>query len=264
MRELPVSKLLSEYQLANPRRGPEVAMIDDEFISASWSHHYSRSPKNMKIMIGDTNHESDVVKLVAMKTPKPKDATPPQTLFDSLSIVMPFNKVAEVLNLYNITADSLPEQVKEGLLMLCEDLMFKYPSHECEKMFSRAGITMYRYVFDQANPFGGPFKGDANHALDLIYLYGNSITFSGVENEEQERIISKNFQLRVLEFLYHENPWKPHSTFAFGPHGKFGEIEQHEMASRRRIHHFLILDTFTLDERVKTLSICKAYLTQMK
>lgn len=140
----------------------------------------------------------------------------------------------ELRRLYGVSA-SRPTASKLGALDFINDARFALPVEEIAAARRKAGKTTYQYVFDQVNPWQSSSR--AHHAVDLIFLFGGYNLSSNPAAAAVARVI----QERWIAFVSGEGPWDAEKRFAFGPHGKSGEIADEEFAARRRVGHFGVL-----------------------
>lgn len=124
--------------------------------------------------------------------------------------------------------------------------------------------TVYRYFFNEENPWDGPWKGRASHILDLAYLYQNYNDFLS----EDEKAVAKMLAEDFFKFCYGHPPWQAiddQTGFAarvYGPSSKnriadttmeaFGE------ESQRRGILFEFADRISLDALAKVFPMIMA------
>jgi hypothetical protein len=137
-------------------------------------------------------------------------------------------------HLYGISA-SRPTAAKLGALDFVNDLLFAFPAEELSRARRLAGLRIYQYVVDEANPWQASSR--AHHCVDLLLLFGgyDLSRLGGAEN------VGREMRDRWVRFVHGEEPWDEKHRFAFGPQGKCGEIGEDEYAVRRRVRHFEIL-----------------------
>lgn len=137
-------------------------------------------------------------------------------------------------NLYGVSP-SRPTASRLAALDFINDLRFALPIEEISASRRSAGKATYQYVFDQVNPWQSSSR--AHHGVDLISLFGGyDLTFNPAA-----AAVAKSMQERWITFVNGNSPWNGDNRFAFGPHGKSGEIIDEEFAARRRVAHFGLL-----------------------
>lgn len=265
LEKIPWDRLHDAYQASNTRSGmTEVPGVDCQFLSNTWLQDYSfPSWSKKEIIIGDCNDESAVLRLVASFAPKPEQPPQTQILFDEVSRVSSPTKAVDLLESYQVTASSTPEHVKKALTQVLADICFHYPAELFAKAHAESGGVVYRYLFDEQNPFESNDKGTANHSLEMAYLFGCPSTFAGVENEEHEHNIQNSMQEKWIKFAYGEQPWRRSSVYRFGPQGEGKEIQQEELKSRRRVQAWVALQNLSLEEQSKIFFVCYQHLLQL-
>ncbi|OBT53622.1 hypothetical protein VE04_05340 [Pseudogymnoascus sp. 24MN13] len=140
----------------------------------------------------------------------------------------------ELKNLYGVSP-SRPTASRLAALDFINDLRFALPIEEISASRRSAGKATYQYVFDQVNPWQSSSR--AHHGVDLISLFGGyDLTFNPAA-----AAVAKAMQERWIAFVNGESPWNGEKRFAFGPHGKSGEITDEDFAARRRVGHFDLL-----------------------
>ena len=137
-------------------------------------------------------------------------------------------------HIYGISS-TRPSSSKNGALDFVTDTRFALPVEDMSRGRRAAGKTAYQYVFDQPNPWQSSSR--AHHAVDLVFLFGG---YDLSANPAADKV---GYQMRDkwIRFINGERPWDGEKRFAFGPHGKCGEIDDEEYAARRRASHFELL-----------------------
>lgn len=221
--------------------------IDGVHYNASWEdHNASVREFGFDLLIGDVSHEYTILEAAARARRRivggPESEKPMTTsqLVDKLSDFVAEEKTLDILSAYGIHRRTPQKEVLPGLWYLLEDCNFIYASESYALTSVRKGARVYRYLFDERNPFGGLShqSQQSNHALDLAYLYGPPSIFSSTDHADWETIVQKDIQEKWIRFSYGEKIWKPLNDvgyYAFGPGGQVGEIDKSELARRRRI-----------------------------
>ena len=91
--------------------------------------------------------------------------------------------------------------------------------------------TVYKYVIDQPNPWQSSSR--SHHAVDLLFLFGGvDLSFNpGAEGVGQE------MRRRWVRFVNGDAPWTEQKRLAYGPLGECREIDEVQLAGRRRTGH---------------------------
>ena len=136
--------------------------------------------------------------------------------------------------MYNVVADR-PTACKLGALDLVNDVRYALPVEVVSDKLQAAGKRVYKYVIDQPNPWQASSR--SHHAVDLLFLFaGVDLSFnSAAENVGQE------MRNRWISFVNGSAPWWQERRFAFGPFGECQEIDERQVANRRRLEHFRVL-----------------------
>ncbi|THW68769.1 carboxylesterase [Aureobasidium pullulans] len=146
-------------------------------------------------------------------------------------IVECFNKAGpsgdRLKELYHINGLRAP-QCRHGALDFLNDVRFASPVPLIAERYRAEGKKVYRYLFDQANPWQASSR--AHHAVDLLYLFGG---FDMTMNPSAEEL-GKELRRRLIWYINGDAPWTIHKSMAFGPLGETKEIDDRGVAARRR------------------------------
>lgn len=134
----------------------------------------------------------------------------------------------ELKELYHINVKRA-EQCRHGALEFMNDVVWSMPIMSLSSLHQQAGQKVYRYLFDQANPWQTSSR--AHHGVDLVYLFGG---FDMSMNGAAEAV-SMEMRRRFISFVSGEAPWWSDRAFAFGPAGEWQEIDEKRVAARRRV-----------------------------
>ncbi|KAJ1706355.1 carboxylesterase [Aspergillus flavus] len=178
-----------------------------------------------ELMIGDTEYES-VIWRNGVET------------LDGETITAAFEQGKEwgtkLRKLYQVVADR-PTACKLGALDLVNDIRYTLPVEVISEKLAAANKRVYRYVFDQANPWQASSR--AHHAVDLLYLFaGVDLSFNPTAE-----IVGQETRQRWIRFVSGSSPWSSERRFAFGPVGDCKEISEAQFAGRRRVNHLKVL-----------------------
>ncbi|KAG0153697.1 hypothetical protein PDIDSM_2351 [Penicillium digitatum] len=136
--------------------------------------------------------------------------------------------------LYQIVSDR-PTAAKLGALDLVNDVRYTLPVEVITDKLRAANKRVFRYVFDQSNPWQASSR--AHHAVDLLFLFdGVDLSFNAAA-----RAVGKEMRQRWIRFVHGVGPWSTDLRFAFGPLGECTEIDESQFAARRRVEHCKVL-----------------------
>ncbi|KAJ5159476.1 uncharacterized protein N7482_006480 [Penicillium canariense] len=108
--------------------------------------------------------------------------------------------VQRILDAYRISEGTSDEMAISSILAFFTDILF----HASTLSFARGwNGNAYVYYFNEGNPWDGPWKGRANHILDVTYLFQNFLEYL---NPEQEAVC-KAFAEDVFNFCHGTAPW---------------------------------------------------------
>ncbi|KAL3473099.1 Alpha/Beta hydrolase protein [Aspergillus californicus] len=229
LRDVSVDVLLQAFADAGSQTGfSAVPTIDGETFTQSWAEHYSFANDDFRIIIGHTTYERSLFEILANIHSETKDN---HQSFDSIRASFRAQiegmEAAGLCEVYGLQYDTSPARLNQSLMKILEDIVFVTPVNEATTRFTRKGLSVYRYIFDEPNPFKGVFSGKSNHALDLPYLFGPASTFVGVENMDWEQNIQDSLQRRWLLFAHGMPPWSSVSDGKFLTFGPRGVVNEH-------------------------------------
>ena len=105
-----------------------------------------------------------------------------------------------ILDAYQISEDSPDEEAISSILAFFTDISF----HASTLTFASGwNGNAYVYYFNEGNPWDGPWKGRANHILDVIYFFQNLRDFLTAEQKEVGEAVAEDF----FKFCYGIAPW---------------------------------------------------------
>ena len=110
------------------------------------------------------------------------------------------DKAGRVLSAYSITEDISDDQAMKAILRFASDICFFAPVLNYGHCWSGHA---FMYQFNEPNTWDGPWKGYANHILDIAYLFQNY-------NEhlpEPQRGVAIQFAKDVVAFANGIAPW---------------------------------------------------------
>jgi carboxylesterase type B len=108
---------------------------------------------------------------------------------------------SQILSSYEIIDDSAEDVGLKNILKLANDIMFYVPTISLAKAWKTGAAYVYR--FDQANPWEGPWQGNACHITDLSMLLQNFDAF--LPNEHKE--VGRKFAKDLFVFASGVAPW---------------------------------------------------------
>ncbi|KAH8820754.1 hypothetical protein F5884DRAFT_745098 [Xylogone sp. PMI_703] len=171
----------------------------------------------------------------------------------SLKDIIPEATIKTIFDAYDIRPEMDVKDTLAHLWQLVEDSTFTEPRERFASTATAKGTTVYRYVFDEANPFGGSLFGEvANHSLELPYLYGPDAIFDNSKELTKEQNLALDMRQKWNRFAYGERVWTPFDKgvyYAFGPSGQTGEISYEEFKKRRRVERWSLISGLPFMER---------------
>lgn len=267
MRKLPVSA----YDLVVAQLQPLGVMCcrvttDDVHYTSSWKDFEC---SGLEIIVGDTAHEFTVFEGVALSINLGKDSPRISTLafISNLKKVVAEKSLQDILDVYGIHPYLNNKDALDRLWQFVEDSTFAEPTERFASSAAAKGARVYRYLFDQVNPFGGvSHKRSANHSLELPYLYGPEGIFDSVENPSKEQKIASNMQYKWLQFAHGEKIWSPFDEkkyYVFGPEGETGEVDLDEFKKRRRADKWSTIYNLPFSDRWQLVVHCAKHAAEM-
>lgn len=214
LQSVPYPDLLAAQTVVDPASaiGPSL-LIDGHFLTETWSEDFSFPGP---LMIGNTGNEECVLQSVCAWFPR---ASPPptfSTLTTTLSSILPETTINAIFSAYGISEEIGQEELIDKLLKFGADILFVKASFIHAEKWRKQGNAVQQYIFEQLQPFGGPYKGKAAHSLDLAYLHGDPSIFSKTSEPEKELQIQRAMQDVWIEFAHGEKGWGE-KVRRFGP-----------------------------------------------
>lgn len=174
------------------------------------------------------------------------------------------DEAQRIIDTYGLADDTPDEEAILSVLNFITDIVFCAPVRAYARGWSG---NAYVYHFNEGNPWEGPWKGRANHILDVAYLFQN---FQEYLSPEQNRVAIE-FAEDFFKFCHGVPVWPavtPGETNAgfsarvYGPSHEgvtagvtsqaFGE------ESRRRSLLFDLESKFPLDTLAEVLNVFKS------
>ncbi|KAE8147664.1 Alpha/Beta hydrolase protein [Aspergillus avenaceus] len=181
----------------------------------------SRPERVDELMIGDTEYES-IIWRNGVET------------LNGQTIASAFEQDRQwgmkLRKMYQVVPDR-PTASKLGALDFINDTRYALPVELISEKCKEADKPVYRYVFDQCNPWQASSR--AHHAVDLLFLFaGVDLSFSPAAET-----VSRQLRGCWISFVNGISPWSVEKRFAFGPLGECRDITEAQFASRRRVRH---------------------------
>jgi hypothetical protein len=104
------------------------------------------------------------------------------------------------LETYEINEDTPDAKAFASALTYVNDISFNAPA--LSYALGWPG-NAYVYYFNEGNPWDGPWKGRANHILDVAYLFQNFNDFMSPE----QAAVGSAFAEDIFKFCYGVAPW---------------------------------------------------------
>lgn len=122
-----------------------------------------------------------------------------------------------ILAAYRINQDTPDEEAFPAVLRFANDIAYTAATMTMACGFRDSAFV---YCFNEGNPWEGPWKGCANHILDVAYLFQNFHDFMN----PREKAISVAFAEDVLKFCHGQVPWPAIAPDADLYNGFFSQI----------------------------------------
>ncbi|KAJ5792605.1 uncharacterized protein N7503_008583 [Penicillium pulvis] len=110
-----------------------------------------------------------------------------------------------ILGAYEITEDTPDAKAFTSVLAYANDISFNAPA--LSYALGWPGDA-YVYYFNEGNPWDGPWKGRANHILDVIFFFQNFNDFMSAE----QAAVSTAFAEDIFKFCHGVAPWPATSS----------------------------------------------------
>lgn len=180
----------------------DVVSINSTFSSLpSGSETYPASKWCESLMIGDCAFDGSINALF--------------TAHRKAGIASAFTKVVEktipthaakLLDMYKIKSTTSDEEAFVSFLRFANDINFYAPTLAYAEGWSK-DHPVYMYRFNAKNPWEGQWKGEANHILDVAFLFQNYNDHLSTEHRKS----AKEFAMAFLKFVNGQAPcdaWK--------------------------------------------------------
>jgi hypothetical protein len=159
--------------------------------------------------------------------------------------ILPADKAEKLCVAYDLTQDLDDDTAFYKILTFLNDVNFYAPTIFYADTLSDKGVKTYVYRFNEGNPWPGPWKGHANHILDVAFLTQNFNEYL----DKPQKALAQNFAKDLITFMYGEAPWQAREgdqTMArvYGPEGKVEVADDEDSeAVRRRFAVFDLANT---------------------
>jgi hypothetical protein len=144
------------------------------------------------------------------------------------------------LEAYGIASTTPDEEAMDAIINFATDIGYAIPAFVYAQSFKG---SVYRYHFNEPNPWDGPFKGSSTHSLDIFYLFQNYNEKLSPEARHVAAALAKyfiNFATGRASSLSYEKSSGLVDTF--GPSGICTQsIEENHGFGRGRREHLLKL-----------------------
>jgi carboxylesterase type B len=108
--------------------------------------------------------------------------------------------IQRILDAYHISEDTPDDQAISSILTFFTDILFHAPTLNFARGWNGKA---YVYYFNEGNPWDGPYKGRANHILDVIYFFQNLGDFLTPEQKQ----VSEAMVVDFFQFCHGSGPW---------------------------------------------------------
>ncbi|KAJ5714650.1 uncharacterized protein N7483_011831 [Penicillium malachiteum] len=103
---------------------------------------------------------------------------------------------------YEINDDTPNEQAYPSVLTFMNDILYTASTLAFASGWKETG-NAYVYYFNEGNPWEGPWKGHANHVLDVAFLFQNFREFLSPE----QQAVGIAFAEDIFKFCYGQASW---------------------------------------------------------
>ncbi|KAK5094650.1 hypothetical protein LTS08_008506 [Lithohypha guttulata] len=187
----------------------------------------TRTGRVKRLFVGDVEYES-VIWANGIRSMTGEEVV---QAFDNMG-----STAQDLKDLYGIMPDR-PAACHIGALDFLNDVLFALPVEKIHHDWQKIEQPVFRYLLDQPNPWQTSHR--AHHAVDLLFLFGsNDMSFDRAADR-----VGHELRARWIAFINGDDPWSTAKTFAFGPVGECRELDDSEIASRRRKRHIDFLRT---------------------
>ncbi|CAJ2500435.1 Uu.00g032880.m01.CDS01 [Anthostomella pinea] len=104
---------------------------------------------------------------------------------------------------YGINPDLDDDTASTKVLEVLNDVGFYTPTVAYAEGMASKGVKTFIYRFNEGNPWDGPWKGRANHILDVAFLFQNFNAYL----EKPQRQLAEAWAEDVFKFCYGQSPW---------------------------------------------------------
>ncbi|KAF3386206.1 Lipase 2 [Penicillium rolfsii] len=150
-----------------------------------------------QIMVGDCQMDASILSLMLNRS---TDGIAPafrESLTRSLASA---DKAAQILSAYSISEHIPDDQALKAILKFASDICFFVPVLNYGHCWSG---NAFLYQFNEPNTWEGPWKGYANHILDVAYLFQNY----NDDLTDRQRAVAIQFAKDVILFANGQRPW---------------------------------------------------------
>ncbi|PGH04316.1 hypothetical protein AJ80_08539 [Polytolypa hystricis UAMH7299] len=196
---------------------PLLPLLDGDIISANltfaeWGE--ANTVKNKvpgvswcrKVMIGDCQFDGC---MFGKLLPHPKEKIAQRFRETASKILANHLDVAlSLFEAYNISECLTDEEAFQNILRFINDIAFYAPTTTLARAW--APDRAYVYHFNELNPWEGPNKGEASHALDIAFLFQNYNEFLS----EKQRLAAVTFAKHVIAFANEQEPFRAYDAAA--------------------------------------------------
>lgn len=121
-----------------------------------------------RVLLGDCQNDGMILALALMHRKDILVSTLRKTLETSVSSLQ--SDVDAILEAYGITASDSFDETMAKILRFVNDIQFYAPTVTLSKAWPKSSFVCH---FNELNPWDGPAKGEANHILDVAFLFQN-------------------------------------------------------------------------------------------
>ncbi|EXM14306.1 Carboxylesterase, type B [Fusarium oxysporum f. sp. vasinfectum] len=228
-----------ELLLKTPPSVPSLPALDHDLlkeqISFEKAKHWSDTQQSQlpglewckEIVFGDCEYDASVFVRALTK----RGSNVAQQLSNSLNRAIPGKEpaIAALLEDYGISDAVDNGSACQAISHLANDLSFYLP---CDVFVQFFPGTKYIYHMNEPNPWDGPFKGKAAHAVDVTFLFKNFDQFLS----PWTKAVAQGFGDNIIKFIGGQVPWQASSgdnrvALVYGNDARGGKLRKDEPES---------------------------------
>ncbi|OBS15494.1 hypothetical protein FPOA_13685 [Fusarium poae] len=225
-----------ELLLKTPPSVPSLPALDHDLLKEQISFEKAKDWSNAQqprlpglewckeIVFGDCEYDASVF----LRSLTARGSKIAQQLSNSLNRAIPGKQlaIAALLDDYGISNAVDDGSACLAISHLANDLSFYLPCDVFAQFFPG---TKYIYHLNEPNPWDGPFRGKAAHAVDVTFLFKNFDQFL----PPWTKAVAQGFGDNIIKFVAGQVPWQASSgdnrvALVYGNDARGGELRKDE------------------------------------